>query len=196
MTVATVPRQAMTRSTKPRAKLITGEELLAMGDIGPCELIDGRIVRLSPTGRSHAFVEFNLSSALTLFVRHRKLGQVLVGEVGIFTRRSPDRVRGADIAFVSNERLSDTTSGGYLKIAPELVVDVISPTDRWQDVRQKLDEYFAIGVYRVWIVEPDNRAALVYSSSTEMRKFGEGDTLAGEGVLDGFSLLIAELFEE
>ena len=195
MTVATVPRQTVPR-TRPGAKLITGEELLAMGDIGPCELIDGRIVRMNPTGRSHAFVESNLSSALTLFVRQRKLGQVLVGEVGVFTRFDPDRVRAADIAFVSNERLSRTSSKGYLKVAPELVVQVMSPTDRWQDVRQKLEEYFAIGVHRVWIVEPDNRDVLVYSASTEMRKFGEGDMLMGEGVLDGFTLPVAELFEE
>jgi Uma2 family endonuclease len=195
MTVATIPQQTVPR-TRPGAKLITGEELLAMGDIGPCELIDGRIVRMNPTGRSHAFVESNLSSALTLFVRQRKLGQVLVGEVGVFTRLDPDRVRAADIAFVSNERLSRTSSKGYLKVAPELVVEVISPTDRWQDVRQKLEEYFAIGVHRVWIVEPDNRDVLVYSASTEMRKFGEGDMLVGEGVLDGFALPVAELFEE
>jgi Uma2 family endonuclease len=195
MTVATIPQQTVPR-TRPGAKLITGEELLAMGDIGPCELIDGRIVRMNPTGRSHAFVESNLSSALTLFVRQRKLGQVLVGEVGVFTRLDPDRVRAADIAFVSNERLSRTSSKGYLKVAPELVVEVISPTDRWQDVRQKLEEYFAIGVHRVWIVEPDNRDVLVYSASTEMRKFGEGDMLVGEGVLDGFTLPVAELFEE
>ena len=195
MTVATIPQQTVPR-TRPGAKLITGEELLAMGDIGPCELIDGRIVRMNPTGRSHAFVESNLSSALTLFVRQRKLGQVLVGEVGVFTRLDPDRVRAADIAFVSNERLSRTSSKGYLKVAPELVVEVISPTDRWQDVRQKLEEYFAIGVHRVWIVEPDNRDVLVCSASTEMRKFGEGDMLVGEGVLDGFTLPVAELFEE
>ena len=195
MTVATIPQPTVPR-TKPRAKLVTAEELLAMGDVGPCELIDGRIVRMNPTGRSHAFVESNLSSALTLFVRQRKLGQVLVGEVGVFTRLDPDRVRAADIAFVSNERLSRTSSKGYLKVAPELVVEVISPTDRWQDVRQKLEEYFAIGVHRVWIVEPDNRDVLVYSASTEMRKFGEGDMLVGEGVLDGFTLPVAELFEE
>ena len=63
-------------------------------------------------------------------------------------------------------------------------------------MRDKLEEYFAIGVHRVWIVEPDNRDVLVYSASTEMRKFGEGDMLMGEGVLDGFILPVAELFEE
>jgi Uma2 family endonuclease len=194
MTVATIPQQTVPR-TKPSAKPITGEELLAMGDIGPCELIDGRVVRMNPIGRSHAYVAANLSMTLNQFVRQHKLGEVLVGEIGIFIQRGPDRIRAADIAFESTERLAQTTESGYLKTAPELVVEIISPSDRWQDVRDKLEDYFAIGVHRVWIVEPDKRAVLVYRSSTEMHKLSEGDTLIGEGVLDGFSLPVAELFE-
>jgi len=195
MAVATIPQQTVPR-TKPRAKLVTGEELLAMGDIGPCELIDGRIVRMNPTGIQHGDIVIALGSALRDFVRTRQLGRVVGGEVGIYTRREPDRVRAADIAFVSQERLADKSLKGFLKVAPELVVEIISPTDRWQNMRDRLEEYFAIGVHRVWIVEPDNRDVLVYSASTEMRKFGEGDMLMGEGVLDGFTLAIAELFEE
>jgi Uma2 family endonuclease len=195
MTVATIPQQTVPR-TKPRAKLVTGEELLAMGDVGPCELIDGRIVRMNPTGMQHGDIVIALGSALRDFVRKHQLGRVVGGEVGIYTRREPDRVRAADIAFVSRERLVDKSLKGFLKVAPELVVEIISPTDRWQNMRDKLEEYFAIGVHRVWIVEPDNRDVLVYSASTEMRKFGEGDMLMGEGVLDGFTLAIAELFEE
>jgi Uma2 family endonuclease len=195
MTVATIPQQTVPR-TKPRAKLVTGEELLAMGDVGPCELIDGRIVRMNPSGMQHGDIVIALGSALRDFVRKRQLGRVVGGEVGIYTRREPDRVRAADIAFVSRERLADKSLKGFFKVAPELVVEIISPTDRWQNMRDKLEEYFAIGVHRVWIVEPDSRDVLVYSASTEMRKFGEGDMLMGEGVLDGFTLAIAELFEE
>jgi Uma2 family endonuclease len=195
MTVTTIPQQTAAR-TRTRAKQITGEELLAMGDIGPCELIDGRIVRMNPTGLQHGDIVIALGSALRDFVRKRQLGRVMGGEVGIYTRRNPDRVRGADIAFVSRERLAANPSKGYLKVAPELVVEVVSPTDRWQDMRQKLEEYFAIGVHRVWIVEPESRDVLVYRSVTEMRKLGEADLLTGEGVLEGFSLSVAELFEE
>src|SRR5204863_6840588 len=92
----------VTTPTKP--PLITGEELLAMGDVGPCELIDGRIVPMSPTGEEHGFVEATLAAALIEFVRSRKLGRVMTGEVGVFTRRSPDRVRGADVVFISSAR--------------------------------------------------------------------------------------------
>lgn len=196
MSVATVPRQATIPSTKARTKLITGEKLLAMGDIGPCELIDGRIVPMVPTGNEHGVVEFNLGRHIGNFVAAHKLGWVTGGEVGIYTRRNPDRVRSADIAFVSRERSSGRPSKGFLTVAPDLVVEIVSPDDRWQDVRQKLEEYFGIGVDRVWIVEPDNRAVLVYRSITEMSRLGAGDTLLGEGVLEGFSVPVAELFEE
>ncbi len=180
----------------PTTKLITGKELLAMGDIGPCELIDGRIVPMSPTGGQHAILESNLSRRLGNFVADRKLGWVLVGEVGIYTRHNPDRVRGADVAFISKERAAGRPSQGFLETAPELVVEILSPDDRWQDVRQKLEEYFSIGVRWVWIVEPENRTLLIYYSGTQMRKLSEADTLVGEGVLEGFRLPVAGLFEE
>lgn len=174
-------------------KLITGEELLAMGDVGPCELIDGRIVPMAPAGGEHGTVESELDWHLQSFIRDRKLGWVMVGEVGIYTRRDPDRVRGADVVFISKDRLPAPPKG-FLEVAPELVVEVISPGDRWQNIRDKLEEYFAIGVERVWIVEPASRTVLIYRSPTEVQKLDEEDTLKGEGVLEGFTLPVADLF--
>jgi Uma2 family endonuclease len=177
-------------------RLITGDELLAMGDIGPCELIDGRIVRMSPAGGEHGMIEFILGGELNAFVRPRRLGWVIGGETGIYTRRRPDRVRGADVGFVSRHRLSRRPGKRFLEVAPELVVEILSPDDRWPDINQKIDEYFAIGVERVWIVEPDGRAVRVYRSSTEYAPLGETDTLRGEGPLEGFTLPVATLFED
>ncbi len=187
----------MGASSKPvEERLITGDELFAMGDIGPCELIDGRIVRMSPTGGEHGWLEIELGAELRSFVKERRLGWVLGGEVGVYTRRQPDRVRGADVAFVSRSRSPRRPSKKFLDVAPELVVEVLSPEDRWQDIRPKIEEYFAIGVERVWVVEPENKAILVYSSPTEARRLGHADTLDGEGVLAGFSLPIASLFAD
>src|SRR5262245_29509453 len=120
-------------------RLITGDELFSMGDIGPCELVDGTIVPMTPTGGEHGAIESRVGTALTIFVRERNLGWVLGGEVGIYTRRDPDRVRGADIAVVSRTRLPNGPGKRFLSVAPELVVEIMSPDDRWQDVRQKID---------------------------------------------------------
>ncbi|MFZ1265293.1 MAG: Uma2 family endonuclease, partial [Anaerolineae bacterium] len=109
----------MTALPKRRVKPITGEELLALGDIGPSELIDGRIVTMTPTGSEHGLIESNLTTELRFFLRQRRLGWVAGGEVGIYTRRNPDRVRAADIAFISTSRLAQPVKG-YLTVAPDL----------------------------------------------------------------------------
>jgi Uma2 family endonuclease len=175
---------------------ITGEELLAMGNVGPCELIDGRIVPMSPSGGRHGIVESRIGSALSVFVQQHQLGWVLIGEVGVYIRRNPDRVRGADIVFLSRERWPDGPPDGFLEGTPDLVVEIMSPNDRWQEVRQKIAEYFSIGVRRVWIVEPENRAVLVFRSSTDFEQFGAEDLLVGEGPLEGFTLPVTSLFAE
>ena len=165
-----------------------------MGDIGPCELIDGEINPMSPAGGLHGWIESTLGRAWGTFVEERDLGWVMGGEVGIYTRRNPDRIRGADVAFWSHERLPDDPPPGFLDVAPNLVVAVVSPNDRWQDIREKIEEYFAIGVDRVWVVVPATRGVLVYESSTSLRQLREGVVLEGEGVLEGFKLPVARLF--
>lgn len=176
------------------ATLMTGEALEAMGDIGSCELIDGKIVPMSPTGGEHGRIELHLGSALHVFIQQRHLGWVLTGEVGIYTRRDPDRVRGADIVFLSRQNWPDGPPGGFLDHAPDLVVDIMSPNDRWQEIRQKISEYFTIGVHWVWIVEPDNRAVVVFHSATDLQQFGETESIKGEGLLEGFTLEVGRLF--
>ncbi|MBK6433505.1 MAG: Uma2 family endonuclease [Anaerolineae bacterium] len=102
-------------------------------------------------------------------------------------------MRAADIAFISTSRLAQPVKG-YLTVAPDLVVEIMSPDDRWQDLREKLAEYFAIGVTWVWVVEPSARKVLVFHSPTMIEEFNEDDTLTGEGVLAGFAVKVADLF--
>lgn len=177
-----------------RKKLVTGKELLEMGDIGPCELIEGRIVKMSPTNTEHSELEIELGRLLANFVIEKKLGKVMGGEAGIYTKQNPDTVRAADLLFISHERLKRKSSKAFLSVAPELVIEIVSPGDRWQDLREKIEEYFAIGVNWVWIVEPKKKTILVYTSATEMAKYEESDILVGEGILKGFHLNLTELF--
>lgn len=180
----------------PATRLITGDELFEMGDIGPCELVEGRIVPMSPSGGEHGVITFLIGSVLTQFVRARKLGWILGGETGVYTRRNPDTVRGMDVAFLSKQRAPQGPGKKYLTIAPELVVEVISPSNRWSEIRQKIDEYFSIGVERVWVVEPDERSVLVYRAANSFEKLNVDDTLSGEGLLSDFVLPIADLFAD
>ena len=185
----------MKTPTAPFAdKILTGEEFALIPGLGRCELVAGKIVTMSPTNWKHGDYVSELDWHLRSFVKEHGIGKVLTGEVGIYVRRDPDHIRGADVVFISSERIAQITSESYLDVAPELVVEVISPGNTWQEMREKIDEYFAIGVDWVWLVEPERKAVAVYHSPTDSTTLGEKDTLEGEGVLTGFSLLLAELF--
>ncbi len=148
---------------------VTGEELFAMGDIGPCELVEGEIIKMSPTGEKHGIVEFNLGGEVRTFVRQHKLGRVSGGETGIYIRRNPDTVRAADVVFISNERLAKRGNSGFIDVAPDLVMEVMSLDDRWSEVMKMLGEYFSIGVRLAWVVDLDTESIYAYRSLTDVR---------------------------
>ncbi len=177
-------------------KLVTGEELVAMTGVGPCELVEGRVVPMVPTGGEHGGCENKLGFHLWAFVEPRKFGEVMVGEVGIYTHRNPDTVRAADVLFISSERYARRKSKtGFLDVAPDLVVEILSPGDSFAEVMRKIREYFACGVRLIWIVDPAARTVTAYRSLTDVREFGEDDDLPGDDVLPGFSLRVSRLFE-
>ena len=190
------PKSEFKRTFIPRSDstLLTGEEVFALGDIGCFELVKGKIIRMPLTGHPHGYIEVNFAIELGNFVRQHKLGRVLAGEVGIYTERNPDTVRGADVAFISNERLSKVKSESYLDIAPELIVEVKSPSDRWNKIEEKLAEYFAIDVKMVWVAEPKRKMVHVYHSLTDVKHLTKDEKLSGEEILPGFSVLVADFF--
>ncbi len=195
MTVQTIEQPAQDRTIKVAKKLVTGAELYAMGDIGPSELVRGEVIRHMPTGHPHGFFESLIAFFLTLFVREYKLGRVLTGEVGIYTQRNPDTVRAADVAFISHERLGQAKPEGYLDVAPELVVEVLSPDNTWSEMQEKLADYFGIDVKLIWVVDPQLEQIHVYQSPEQVKLLGKQDTLTGEDVLPGFQVALTEIFD-
>lgn len=179
---------------KSEDSLMTGEELFRRPDLEPCELVNGRVVPTMPTGDEHGDVELELGMRLRAYGKESKRGRAIGGEVGIYIRRDPDTVRAADIVFISRERDLRPRAKGYLEIAPELVVEVLSPEDRWNKVKEKLEDYFSAGVDRVWVLVPMHRRILVYRSPTEFVQLDEGQVLTDEELLPGFSVPVAELF--
>jgi Uma2 family endonuclease len=180
----------------PHEKLVTGEELYHTPNSELTELMDGRIVPMEPTGPEHGTIEASLAETMGSYARQNRLGLVQVGEVGIYIRRNPDRVRAADVLFISLERYAQRQSKrGYLDVAPELVVEILSPDDSMMEMTQKLRDYFSIGVRLIWVVDPEARSVFAYRSLTDVREFTEQDTLTGDEVLQGFTVPVARLFE-
>lgn len=136
-------------STREPTRLLTDDELLRMPGLDPCELVAGRVVPMTPTNPTHGRIEANVAAALKHFARAQNLGVVMAGEVGVFTARNPDTVRAADVLFLSHDRNSRRErQERFLDVAPELTVEILSPTDRPEQVRRKLGEYFAAGAFR------------------------------------------------
>ena len=181
-------------SSDTEKALITGDQLFAMGDIGPAELVKGEIIPQMPTGHEHGFIESLIVYFLTRFIRKRNLGRVVTGEVGIYVERDPDTVRAADVAFISHDRYAQVQSAGFLDIAPELVVEIMSPSNTWSEVHEKLAEYFAAGVNIMWVVDPRLQQIHVFRALDDVSLLTKEDTLTGEGVLPGFELALSELF--
>lgn len=205
--------------------LFSGEDLARMPGPEPCELVRGRIVLASPTSRKHARVEVRFSAELRAFVEPRRLGEVLAGEAGIYTGRRPDTVRGADVAFLSSERAARCSPDGFLDVAPDLVVEVLSPRDEPAEMERKIEEYLAAGVRLVWVADPDRKTVRTFrpaqgcQASREGRQpapadapspasiptdaadrrgaevYSGGDILSGEDVLPGFSVPVSRFFD-
>lgn len=179
-----------------KTKLMTGEELALRHDLGNGELVRGEFVKMPPPGSEHGRIESKIAFYLRLYAQERDAGEVFSGEAGIYTRRSPDTVRGMDVAFVSWERLEKNDSSTYLTVAPELIVEVLSPGNRWVDILDKVDEYKSIGVDLVWVVDPKRKEVFAFKTLDDVKRFSADDTLTDDDVLLGFSLRIDELFRK
>jgi Uma2 family endonuclease len=182
-----IPREA--------ERLWTAEDLLALGEEARYELIEGRLVPMSPTGFLHGDVALALAAALRAFVHPRRLGRIVVGEVGFVLRRNPDTVRAADIAFVRRERLpAGDLPRGFFEGAPDLVVEILSPSDRYTDILRKVSEWLEAWAAMVWVVDPEHHGVMVFRPDGTLRLLGESDSLEGEEVLPGFRYPVGELF--
>jgi Uma2 family endonuclease len=178
-------------------KHITAEEFLRMpdpADGSKQELVRGEVVTMPPPGFRHGVRQFRAARILDDFVTSRRLGRVTV-ESGLVTERGPDTVRGPDVAYWSAEQLPlDQEPEGYPDVAADLCVEVLSPSNRPGQVREKLREYFTRGVRMVWLIDPEDRSVWVYRAPDEARVLHETATLDGEDVLPGFSCRVADLF--
>lgn len=176
--------------------LLTVEEFARLPDLGPCELVKGKIVHLTYARPTHGIVEVRLGTRLQIWTEETGKGLVIGGDAGLWVRHAPDTVRGADLIFISHERYARRDPKGILDVAPELVVEILSPDDRRGHVEEKLAEYLGMGVDLVWIVDPEFRYVLAYRSQFDVERFEEGDVLADEEILPGFSLSVSDLFRD
>jgi Uma2 family endonuclease len=182
----------------PRLKLLTAADLavlptsLPSGDVR-YELDDGRLVVMPPPDDVHARGQAKIITYLATDAEDCGLGEVR-GEIGIILRRNPDRVVGADGAFILAKSLPvNRSKEGYLEKVPEIVIEVRSKNDTSPEVAAKNHEYFAAGAVIVWVLDPDARTVTECRSGQPQRVFAPTDSLTCD-LLPGFTVPVARLF--
>jgi Uma2 family endonuclease len=178
-------------------KLVTADELIAMPDDGyRYELVKGELIRMSPTGQKHGSITIALTVPLARYVQDQRLGKVYAAETGFKLESNPDTVLAPDIAFVAKEKLDLTSEAeGYWFGAPDLAVEVTSPSDRVSQVEKKVMQWLEFGARLVWVVSPKLQTVTVYRSLADITVLTEKDMLDGGDVLPGFRIPVAEIFK-
>lgn len=177
-----------------RTAPMTAEELERLYVPGKkVELVRGAPVVQELPNTKHSLLAFEISYRLGAYVKPRGLGYVFGQDAGFLIASDPDTVRGADVAFVARDRLPEVPPRGYLPLAPDLVVEILSPGDRPGEALEKVGEWLNAGSRLVWVVDYLRRQARIYRTDGSVSLLGPGDSLDGEDVLPGFSLPLAEL---
>jgi Uma2 family endonuclease len=176
-------------------RLLTAEEfflLPAPRDGSQQELVRGEVVSMPPPGILHGVCCNKVGRRIGNFVEEHDLGTVTSNDAGFITKRGPDNVRGPDVAYWSKERLK-APPVGYGETAPNLLVEVLSPSNTSKQIRDKLEEYFAKGVNIVWVISPEDRTLTIYRTFDEGRLLHETATVNGEEVLPNFTCRVSDM---
>ncbi len=191
------PRQVDPPLHEAQDHLLSAEEFeLLASRLGPCELIDGVIHDLPMNNVLHSALTAKISRMLANGIEAAGItGRILDGEVGIHTSIRPARTRAADVAYISLERLPELPARGFLRVMPELLVEIISESNTWSDTIEKIYEYFEGGAKAVWIVDPVLREVRAFTSPKDLLVYRAAldDVLDGGDVLPGFSVPVTAL---
>ena len=187
----------MADATRAGIMLMTPDEFLVhpQSDV-KAELVRGELRVTPPAGGPHGCAASNLVALLSAHVKGRGIGRVFADGVGYELVQLPRTVRVPDASFVRAHRLPKTGIGpGLLKLAPDLAVEVLSPSESAAELEEKLDDYRACGTPLIWVIDPVRRTVMIVADDAPVRWLREADRLDGGEIVTGFSCGVAELFE-
>jgi Uma2 family endonuclease len=173
----------------------TPEDLLLMPDGKNYELVDGNLVERNVSALS-SWVAAKLIGMLRIHCEANRLEWLFGPDCGFQCfPEHPRTVRRPDVSFVHRDRLSvEQLDEGYIRVAPDLAVEVVSPNDLFYEVEQKVREYLEAGVRLIWVVSPMSRMVTIHRSDGSVCVVGEHAELTGEDVLPGFRCRVGDLF--
>jgi len=187
----TEPAYVLGMSAAPPPASLTAAELLLIPD-KHADLVRGALVVREPPGLRHGRIAMEIAAALGAHVRAQQLGRVYV-ESGFKLASNPDTVRGPDVAFISQSRLPEPEPVGYPDFAPDLVVEILSPTDRPGEVLGRVADWLSAGTRLVWVVDPERRLVRLYRADGTEQIVTADQALQGEDVVPGFGCPLATI---
>jgi Uma2 family endonuclease len=184
---------------------MTAEQLLGYEIPGKrLELVRGQLLVREPASFRHGALTMRIGVAIANHLVSEQLaqgwpqprGRVATADPGFTLARRPDTVRAPDIAYVSRDRHSAPMPEGFPEFAPDLAVEVRSPSDGTGEVVAKVGDWLSAGAMLVWVVDPPRTSVVVYRADGSVTVLGSADALSGDDVLPGFSLPLSQLFAE
>lgn len=178
-------------------ELLTAEQYAQLPDTGrPTELYRGEVREMNPPDVRHGYVCAQTAHLLRNFLDPRQLGRIVSNDAGIITTRNPDTVRGGDVAFYSFRRVPPgDLPRGYVNVSPDVVFEVLSPSDRWSDVLLKVGEYLHVGVQTVVVLDPDAESAQVFYPDRRTIALSAADELHLAAIAEDCRFRVRQFFE-
>jgi Uma2 family endonuclease len=178
-------------------ELMTLEQFAALPDTGErLELVRGKVRVMSPVHGPAGYVAAVIHGLLFIHVHERRLGVTFIDNMGVALLGAEHTNRSPDVAFVRADRLPPRGIGpGPIRVAPDLAVEVLSPSESASTLEDKLADYRRAGTPLIWVVDPTHRLVTVHPADAPSYSLREGDELTGGRVLPGFRCPVAELFE-
>jgi Uma2 family endonuclease len=167
------------------------EKLQAQNPDYRMELVDGKIIVMSPSGYESDEVATEVARVVSNWVRPRKLGRVTASSAGFELPNS--NVRAPDVSFVLAERLRRSPRS-YAELAPDLMVEVKSPSDTLKSLRDKIQEFLSQGTQVGILLNPEKHTVEIYRLNQDVVTLGDGDVLTIPDLLPGFEVAVADLW--
>ena len=182
-------------TTATERKLMTADELLALpkGDGRRYELIRGVLIEKMPTGDPHGESVVLFTMAVGNYAHSNRHGVVRSGDPGYWLERDPDTVRAPDVAWFAPGRLTRGRRG-YPEMAPDLAIEVKSPSNSWPEITAKAQMWLCYGSREAWVGDPETVTVRIYRPNAAPVVLGADDVLEGGELLPGFSITVRDLF--
>ena len=177
--------------------LLTADEFydFCCSNDGRYELIRGEVIELPPANDQHGEISVNIGTAFNIHSRRRGVGRTRV-ETGYQLEQNPDTVRGPDVSLVLLPRGTGVTlTGRFVPGAPDIAVEVVSPSNPPAEIDRKVREYLEAGSQRVWLVYAVPPRVVIHCSNGDVQTFTEDEVITDEELLPGFSLPLSEIFD-